>query len=126
MNQQAQVNPNKDTLYFDGTCPLCSKEIALLKKLSKNTVVFADIQNLSFDNPATPSQESLLRRLHLKRASGEWLIGLDANVAVWSHTSYGFLFKILRWPIIRNIADKVYANWADKRYEKRFACSKCD
>lgn len=126
MSQQTPVNLSKDTLYFDGTCPLCSKEIALLKKLSKNRVIFTDIHALSFDDPTTPSRESLLRRLHLKRASGQWLIGLDANVAVWSHTSYGFLFKILRWPIIRNIADSVYANWADKRYEKRFECSKCD
>jgi predicted DCC family thiol-disulfide oxidoreductase YuxK len=125
MSQKTQANPSKDTLYFDGTCPLCSKEIALLKKLSNDQVIFADIHELSFDNPSTPSRESLLRRLHLKRGSGEWLIGLDANVAVWSHTSHGFLFKILRWPIIRNIADTVYANWADKRYQKRFECSKC-
>jgi predicted DCC family thiol-disulfide oxidoreductase YuxK len=125
MSQKTQVKPDKDTLYFDGTCPLCSKEIALLKKLSKNQVIFADIHTLSFDNPSTPSRESLLRRLHLKRGTGEWLIGLDANVAVWSHTSYGFLFKILRWPIIRSIADSIYANWADKRYVKRFDCSKC-
>ncbi len=59
MNQQTQANPSKDTLYFDGTCPLCSKEIALLKKLSNDQVIFADIHELSFDNPSTPSRESL-------------------------------------------------------------------
>lgn len=125
MSQQTQNSATKDTLYFDGTCPLCSKEISLLKKLINESIIFADIHTLSSNDANTPTREALLRRLHLKQTSGEWLIGLDANVAVWSYTKYGFLFKILRWPILRNIADSVYASWADKRYKKRYECSIC-
>jgi predicted DCC family thiol-disulfide oxidoreductase YuxK len=123
MNAQVQKQVVKDTLYFDGTCPLCSKEISLLKKLSKDQLIFADIQNISSTDTQLPSREALLRRLHLRLMNGEWLVGLDANVAVWSYTKYGFLFKILRWPLIGHIADRIYANWADNRYEKRYKCS---
>jgi predicted DCC family thiol-disulfide oxidoreductase YuxK len=126
MSQQAQDMTLTDILYFDGSCPLCSKEITLLKKLSNDGIAFEDIHALNADDTNTQSQEALLRRLHLKQSTGEWLIGLDANVAAWSHTQYGFLFKILRWPVIGKIADTIYAYWADKRYQKRFECSKCN
>lgn len=126
MNQQTQDSIKKDSLYFDGTCPLCSKEISLLKKLIKERILFVDIHKVDPNDLNIPPREELLRRLHLRQLNGEWLIGLDANVAVWSHTNYGFLFRILRWPIIRNIADSVYASWADRRFKKRYQCSTCN
>ncbi len=114
----------KDTLYYDGTCPLCSKEISLLKKLIKPHVNFSDIHTLTEDNHNIPKKQALLRRLHLQQANGSWLVGLDANVVVWSYTKYGILFKGLRLPIINRMADAAYNWWADKRFQKRYQCSK--
>jgi predicted DCC family thiol-disulfide oxidoreductase YuxK len=115
------VNPS---LYYDGTCPLCSKEISVLKRLSNNGIDFVDIHHTN--DADLPSKDILLKRLHLRKANGEWLIGLDANVYAWSQTPYGVLFKILRiWPI-RFIADSIYARWADQRFKKRYQCNECN
>jgi len=116
------VNP---ALYYDGNCPLCNKEISFLKRIVGSQIDFIDVHGVEASS-TTPSKEALLRRLHLMMPSGDWVIGLDANVFVWSKTRYGPLFKILRlWPI-SVVADFVYAAWADRRYKKRYECDVCN
>ena len=39
---------------------------------------------------------------------------------------FGFLFKPLLWPGIYQIASPVYELWADRRYERKYACAECD
>jgi predicted DCC family thiol-disulfide oxidoreductase YuxK len=121
-------------LYYDSACPLCNKEIKLLKRLTNGKVLFDDIHALS--NDSTPTKESLLKRLHCKipenteiseacTSNESWLIGLDATAYVWSHTKYGFLFKPLTLKPFNKISNYIYEKWADRRYEKRYACNEC-
>ena len=115
--------PRYETLFYDGSCPLCAKEIRTLRKLQTGNLIFADIHQQAPDNAQLPSQEALLRRLHMMSWTGEWVIGLHANVRAWSHTRFGFIFKPLTWPIIFPIANKIYETWADRRFEKKYACA---
>lgn len=64
----------------------------------------------------------LPHRLHLM-TTGKWVTGLHANVRAWPHTRFGFMFKPLLWPLIYPIANKVYETWADRRYDKKYACA---
>lgn len=114
-----------DTLFYDSRCPLCSREIATLGRLQDGSLEFADIHEQVEPETACPSREMLLRRLHLRGNDGTWIVGLRANVRAWSHTRYGFLFRPLLWPGIFAIATMVYERWADRRYEKRYACEIC-
>jgi predicted DCC family thiol-disulfide oxidoreductase YuxK len=108
-----------DTLYYDGNCPLCRKEITLLERLKDDRLSLQDVHTSGVvDSEAAPDKLDMLRILHLQKESGEWLKGLDANVAAWQHTRLGWLFSILRWPGIRSIADQVYNRWADRRFCK--------
>ncbi len=104
----------KSILYFDGNCPLCAKEMALLKRLKNSELELVDLWHAQIDIPS----DDLLKVLHLQTPQGEWKKGLDANVAAWRHTPIGFLFIPLRWPIIGPIADKIYYRWAENRFCK--------
>lgn len=116
----------KDTLYYDGRCPLCSKEIAVLHKLQRGSLAFADVHHLTtLPTSQMPSREALLRRLHLRSASGHWVIGLHANVQAWSHTRWGWLYRPLLWPLIYPVALWAYERWADRRYDKRYGLGAC-
>ncbi|GGC77065.1 thiol-disulfide oxidoreductase DCC family protein [Marinobacter halophilus] len=115
--------PRYETLFYDGSCPLCAKEIRTLRKLQRGDLIFADIHQQAPDNAQLPSQEALLRRLHLMTWTGEWVTGLPANVRAWSHTRLGFVFKPLLWPVIFPVANKVYETWADRRFDKKYACA---
>lgn len=119
------MEPRYDTLFYDGQCPLCAREIRTLRKLQRGRLIFADIHEQRSGNTHLPSQEALLRRLHLMTWTGEWVTGLAANVRAWSHTPFGFLFRPLLWPGIFPIASRVYENWADRRFDRKYACVSC-
>jgi predicted DCC family thiol-disulfide oxidoreductase YuxK len=114
-----------DTLFYDGQCSLCAKEIATLKRLETGNLMFADVHVQENDEGTLPDRETLLRRLHLLTDEGDWVIGLNATVRAWSHTKLGFLFKPMLWPLIYPLASRFYGNWADRRYKRKYACSSC-
>lgn len=105
----------KETLYYDGACPLCAREMKHLSKLKHESLDLVDIHSIEFTQ-GMPSKATLLLNLHLKRGD-EWVTGADANVAAWQHTRIGFLWRWLRWPVIRHIVDPIYAFWAKRRFE---------
>ena len=106
----------KDTLYFDGRCPLCAKEITLLRRLKESSLELVDIHSREHELiSCTKSKLDLLSVLHLKTSKGDWLYGVDASVSAWRHTSFGWILMPLRWPVIRPIVDRFYDNWANKR-----------
>jgi len=74
----------KETLYYDGACPLCSREMKHLAKLKRDSLDLVDIHQTDITQDM-PSKEDLLLNLHLKRGD-EWVVGADANVAAWQHT----------------------------------------
>jgi predicted DCC family thiol-disulfide oxidoreductase YuxK len=105
----------KETLFYDGACPLCAREMKHLGKLKRESLDLVDIHGLKITGEM-PSKEDLLLNLHLKRGN-EWVVGADANVAAWQHTRFGALLAWLRWPVIKQIVDPLYAFWAKRRYE---------
>ena len=111
------------TLYYDGQCNLCAREIALLRRLVPEGVAFSDIHHIS-DYSGLPSRETLLKRLHLQSETGKWFLGLDATVEIWSKTRFGLFFRCLKLPGIRRVAQKLYQRWADRRYCSRYGV--CD
>jgi predicted DCC family thiol-disulfide oxidoreductase YuxK len=78
-----------------------------------------DIHSLPEDT-SLPSKQTLLSNLHLKQHNGDFLIGLDANVAAYQHTRYGVFFRWLRWPMLKLVANWVYDRWALLRYRRRY------
>lgn len=103
-----------DTLYYDGRCSLCLHEINWLRKLTDSRLALVDIHSLN-DGSIAIERQRLMAILHLKKANGDWVTGLDATVGAWSHTRLGWLFKPLRWPLIKPVADKLYLRWANSR-----------
>ncbi len=106
-----------ETLYYDGQCPLCSSEVRRLATLSDKHLACIDVHSVDLD---TAEKTAMLKVLHYHAANGEWLTGLDANIAAWQHTKFGFMFRWLRWPFIRSLADKVYSAWATTRYDRLY------
>ena len=57
-------DPSKTTLYFDGQCPLCSREIAKLKKNVLEPISFVDIHEADLSKT---DKTLFLKKLHLFR-----------------------------------------------------------
>jgi predicted DCC family thiol-disulfide oxidoreductase YuxK len=69
------------TVWFDGSCPLCSREIALMRRLDRRGAIrFIDIGG---GDPSCPVDRStLLERFHAQEG-GTMLSGAAAFAAMW-------------------------------------------
>ncbi len=100
----------RDTLFYDGQCPLCRHEMQRLANYSGEALRLQDIHQLDDDNELPPKAQ-LLSQLHLQTAAGDWLTGLDANIAAWQHSPYRRLWRSLDWPWLRPVAAGLYRLW---------------
>ncbi|CAH0990990.1 hypothetical protein SIN8267_01091 [Sinobacterium norvegicum] len=105
-------------LYYDGSCPMCSAEMKHLAKHKTDQLCLLDIHQAEL--PPGKTTEDLLTVLHYKAPDGRWLTGLDATLAVWSNTLLGKALTVLRWPVIKPVADSAYNLWARKRYARLY------
>ena len=107
------------TMYYDGLCPLCAREIDHLSRLDKaGKLAFVDIQQEGFARSyphIDPDAASTI--LHADTSDGELLLGLDVTYRAWSLVGRGFLIAPLRWPVVRWFADKAYLWFARNRYK---------
>ena len=112
-------------MFYDGGCPLCSREVAHYKRIDKqHRVDWADIhqyparlQTIGID------QETAMRRLHVLDRNGQVVIGAYAFKTIWQELPYYHLLaKLISPSIIMRVADKAYIWFADYRYTKRVQC----
>ena len=113
-----------DTLFYDGNCPLCMREVRLLTRIADEGLLLTDLHDVP-ENPDEPSSLERLKNLHLRTADGEWLTGVDATIRAWSHTRWGFFFRPLRWPLLTPLADRAYEYWARRRFDGLYCDSDC-
>jgi predicted DCC family thiol-disulfide oxidoreductase YuxK len=106
----------ENTLFYDGNCPLCAKEITLLKRFKDSSLHLVDIHSIGHTTIAlTKTKVELLSVLHLKSSDNSWQSGVDASVTAWGHTPFGWILRPLRWPVIKTVVDWLYYKWADNR-----------
>ena len=108
---------NKDTLYYDGACPICRAEIDKLRHFARDRISLENIHDLDVDETGLDKQ-LLLSRLHLKTADGNWVTGLRANIRAWRHTPFRYFWAMLDWPLIRAVSHRCYEFWLRKRLSK--------
>ncbi|MFK7993881.1 MAG: thiol-disulfide oxidoreductase DCC family protein [Granulosicoccus sp.] len=76
----------KFTVYFDGACPLCSKEIDTYRKLSGAEELFwVDAAHCDADLLGQDLQgDAALARMHVRDESGRLISGAAAFAAIWA------------------------------------------
>lgn len=91
------------TLYFDGDCPLCAREIKLLRRRATDArLLLVDISRDDFDAPALGfTLERMQSVLHARFANGHWVTGLDATLWSWRAAGLGAWAAPLTWRPLR-------------------------
>ena len=81
--------PGCTTVYYDGSCPLCAREIGFYQDQSgAEALAFVDVAGASGDElagvlPANMTRADALKRFHLKRADGQVESGAAAFATLW-------------------------------------------
>ncbi|NKI33548.1 DUF393 domain-containing protein [Wenzhouxiangella sp. XN79A] len=70
------------TVWYDGGCPLCVREIALMKRLDRDDRIrIVDVDDAGAVCPI--DRELLLKRFHAREGNGPMLDGAAAFAAMW-------------------------------------------
>jgi predicted DCC family thiol-disulfide oxidoreductase YuxK len=116
---------HKLTVFFDGECPLCRREIAWLSKRTKE-VDFIDISLPSFSATAFGyTQEGLMSEIHAQLGEQK-LVGMDVFRELYNRCGLGWLAAPTAiWPL-RPIFDWLYRVFARNRLKLTGRCGSKD
>lgn len=112
------------TIYFDGACPICSKEVAFYRKYSDRKAEWIDVSILSNDETINgKSRDDLLAIMHIRQENGQWLTAIDAFAAMWQLVPFlrpfAWVFTVLPLKPFWMLAYKLFL-----KYRNRVSCDK--
>ena len=106
-------------VYYDGGCPVCSREIALYQRLSDGAADRPAFENISADDTVLPdgvSRQEALARFHVRLGSGEIVSGAAAFIALWRATPrFRLLGRMASIPPLPWLLEKAYLGFLKVR-----------
>jgi len=115
------------TVFFDGKCGLCSREIEHYRRLARpQTIQWQDVASEpKLIETLGVSQQFALRRLHALDANGQWHVGVAAFILIWQQLPqyrWFVLVKIMDLPLAYKVSQFLYNKFADYRFSKLSHC----
>jgi predicted DCC family thiol-disulfide oxidoreductase YuxK len=111
------------TVFYDGACPLCRREIAHYRRLrGAERLAWVDIASVNAPLATYGlSRERAMARFHVRDAAGRWQTGAFGFAELWSHLpAYRWLAHTLRSLHLLPLLDWVYVRFA--RWRLRRTC----
>lgn len=117
MNHEVEV-------FFDGDCPLCLKEINMLRWLDKKKkILFTDIADVNFDPTSTGlTWNDLMDRIHGRLPDGTMIEGVEVFRRLYGAVGFGWLIAVTRVPGISHVLDWGYKIFAKNRLKWTGRC----
>jgi predicted DCC family thiol-disulfide oxidoreductase YuxK len=111
-------------VFFDGDCPLCTKEIDFVRRLdTKGRIVFTDIASKDFDpGMLGKTHEDLMARIHGRTADGTFVEGVEVFRRLYAAAGLGPLVAMTRLPGITQLLDASYRWFAANRLRLTGRC----
>jgi len=106
------------TILYDGECPLCAREVAMLRRMDRGRgrVGFEDIAAPDFDAARYGrTHAELMARIHGVGADGAVIEGVEVFRRAYTAVGLGWLVAPTRWPILRSLTDAAYRWFARNR-----------
>ena len=111
------LEPQRITLLYDAACPLCSREVRLLKRFNtEGNLLLEDISAPGF-NPDRYglTQEEVMGHIHAILPDGQAVTGMEAFRQCYAAVGLGFLLAPTSWPMLRDVFDRGYEWFAQNR-----------
>ena len=113
------------TVFYDGKCGLCRREIEHYKLISPEGVF--EWMDITID-PAIMQKLNIsyadgLKLLHAQDSQGKLHVGVDAFVLIWRQIPrWRILAKIVSFPIVWPVANVAYRRFAAWRFNRLAHC----
>jgi len=105
------------TVFFDGACPICDREIALMKRLDRRRrLEFCDFSAQEYDAASSGfATADLGAVIHARWADGSIITGVEVFRAMWEAVGLGFLARLSRLSLVEPLVLNAYAWFARNR-----------
>jgi predicted DCC family thiol-disulfide oxidoreductase YuxK len=112
-------------VFYDGACPLCMREIGMLKRLDrKGRILFTDIAAEGFDaGTVGMTWDALMGRIHGRLPDGTIIEGVEVFRRLYTAVGFGPLVKVSRAPGISQALDVAYRLFAKNRLKLTGRCT---
>ena len=109
----ADPKPANATVYYDGSCALCTAEIGLYsRQQGAGDVCFIDVSKEGVDPGADLDRGDAMKRFHVRAADGTLISGAKGFAHLW--------MQLPRWRWLARIAQLPGIGWALERLYRAF------
>ena len=128
MDKQQPEGSDRPLVFYDGSCPLCRREIAHYRRQDRaGALGWVDITR---DRESLETYELTLEqamaRLHVLDAQGRWQIGAWGFAAIWERIPrYRWLARLVRGLHLLPLLDAGYRPFARWRLRRRCGADSC-
>uniref|UniRef100_A0ACD5WM77 Uncharacterized protein n=1 Tax=Avena sativa TaxID=4498 RepID=A0ACD5WM77_AVESA len=108
-------------MLYDGECPLCMREVNMLRERNKSygAINFVDISSKDYsakDNHGL-DYETAMGRIHAILADGTIVTDVEAFRRLYEEVGLGWVYAVTKYEPVATIANAVYGVWAKYRME---------
>ena len=117
------MNTPKLTIFFDGGCPLCKREVDFLQsKNEKGALRFIDINtsNFSSDLKYGITYKQAMDRIHAMKSDGSVIKDIKVFQEAYSLIGLGWIYSPTKLPILDKFIEFIYGHWAKYRLKITF------
>ncbi len=112
-------------VFFDGDCPLCLREVNLLRRLDRRgRVQFTDIAAPDFVAAVTPEEHAdFMARIRGRLPDGTMIEGVEVFRRLYAAVGFGALVALTRLPGVSHLLDLGYRVFARNRLRLTGRCA---
>jgi len=83
------------TIYFDGSCPLCTREVQLLTRYdAQQQLRLVDCSPPTFAPVDGYQRDAMMALIHARDAAGQWLIGAPVFAAAYHASGFAAIANL--------------------------------
>ncbi|KAG8043857.1 hypothetical protein GUJ93_ZPchr0458g22879 [Zizania palustris] len=108
-------------MLYDGDCPLCMREVNMLRERNKSygAIKFVDISSKDYspkDNQDL-DYETAMGRIHAILSDGKIVTDVEAFRKLYEEVGLGWIYAVTKYEPVAAIANAVYGVWAKYRMQ---------
>ncbi|XP_061369643.1 uncharacterized protein At5g50100, chloroplastic [Gastrolobium bilobum] len=111
----------KIKMLYDGDCPLCMREVNMLRERNESygTIKFVDISSDDYSSEKNQGldYETVMGRIHAILSDGTVVTDVEAFRKLYEQVGLGWVYAITKYEPIAKVADSIYGVWAKYRLQ---------
>tara|TARA_B100000579_G_scaffold290144_1_gene240915 strand:+ start:1919 stop:2320 length:402 start_codon:yes stop_codon:yes gene_type:complete len=117
------MNKSRLTIFFDGGCPLCKREVDFLRSRNqKSFLEFIDINSSDFSLELEYgiTYKQAMQRIHALKSDGTFIKDIKVFQEAYSLIGLGWVYAPTKLPVLDKLFEYIYSTWAKFRLKITF------